>query len=138
MPADDTLARFAERLADERPTLERRLEVEAWEDLGSFGWLRGQHERSVMLELRRKDGRVVAVGYGWLEKAEFDPSDGIALHIVGQTIRIRGRNLNAELRPQVRLFEGIARHRVPWIREASHGERLRTPESACLIESIDW
>ena len=134
----ELLSRFADRLETDRPTLEDRLEGEAWDDLGAFGWLRGLRERSVMLELKRKDGYVLAIGYGWLERAEFDPSHGIALHVVGHTIRIRGRNLNAEIRPQVRLFEGLVRHRVPWIREASHGERLRTPEAACLIEAMEW
>ncbi len=90
---------------------------ELTEDFGAFGWLRGVRERAVMLELKLRTGNIVAVGYGWLERAEFDPSVGITLLLPGRRIQIRGRNLNAEARPGVRLFEGITRHRVPWARE---------------------
>ncbi len=71
-----------------------------------------------MLELRHKDGSVSAFSYAWLERAEFDPSEGISLHFAGKTVLITGRYLNAEARPNVRLFAGIVRHRVPWIQEA--------------------
>jgi hypothetical protein len=138
MSDSDAFTRFADRVSEPRPALEQRLEGEPWDDLGAFGWLRGTRERALMLELRRKNGHVLAVGYAWLEKAEFEPSDGIALHFVGQKVRLRGRNLNVELRPHVRLFDGIARHRVPWIREAGQGERLRATEGACVVEAIEW
>lgn len=91
-----------------------------------------------MLELRRKDGSIVAVGYGWLERIAFDPSEGVTLTAAGQKIRIRGRNLNAEVRPSVRLFEGIARHRVPWVREADRTASLQAGDRATVIDSIDW
>ncbi|MBK9126335.1 MAG: hypothetical protein IPM13_00840 [Phycisphaerales bacterium] len=113
-------------------------EADACDDLGAFGWLRGIRDRAVMLELRRKDGSIVAIGYGWLERVQFDSSEGITLSAAGQKIRIRGRNLNAEMRPSVRLFEGIARHRVPWVREAGHGEGLTAAEWTTVIDSIDW
>lgn len=87
------------------------------EDLGSFGWLRGMRERATMLELRKKNGNITAIGYAWIERIEFDPSEGITIHALGQSIKIKGRNLNVECRPQVRLFDGLARHRVAWIRE---------------------
>jgi hypothetical protein len=45
-------------------------------DLGAFGFLRGVRDRAVMLELRWKDGSVVAFAYAWLERAGFDPSEG--------------------------------------------------------------
>jgi len=138
MSDNEVLSRFTERFSEERPSLEQRLEGEPWEDIGAFSVLRGIRDRALMLELRKKTGSVLAVGYGWLEKAEFDPSEGITLHMVGQAIRIRGRNLNAEVRPQIRLFDALVRHRVPFIREAGNGERIRTAETACIVESIDW
>lgn len=138
MPDDTLLHRYADNLSDDRSGLDARLQSEPWDDLGAFGWLRGVRERALMLELRRKTGTVLAVGYGWLEKAEFDPSEGITLYIVGQKVSIQGRNLNSEVRPLVRLFEGITRQRVPWIREASQVEALAAPEGACLVESIKW
>jgi hypothetical protein len=106
------------------------------DDLGCFGWLRGVRDRAIMLELRKHDGSITAIGYAWLERVQFDPSEGITLHLLGRTIRIKGRNLNNEVRPQVRLFHGIARHRVPWIQEVG-GRGAETGDGAS-VESIDW
>jgi hypothetical protein len=36
------------------------------EDLVAFGWLRGSRERATMLEIRRRDGSIVALGYSSL------------------------------------------------------------------------
>lgn len=110
----------------------------AVDDLGSFGFLRGSRERATMLELRKKDGGILAVAYGYMDKAEFDPSDGITLHLAGQEIRIKGRNLNVEVHPKVRLFEAICRHRVPWLREADEPELLTASETAAVVEEIEW
>ncbi|MBX3357334.1 MAG: hypothetical protein KF745_02790 [Phycisphaeraceae bacterium] len=106
------------------------------EDLGAFGWLRGIRDRAVMLELRKSDGTILAIGYGWLERAEFHPSDGIVLHVLGRTIKIRGRNLNRDTRPGIRLYEGIVRHRVPWLRQADAREDSAAGDSAAVIEDI--
>ncbi len=43
-------------------TLRAELDASA-DDLGSFGWLRGIRDRAIMLELRQKNGNVVAIGY---------------------------------------------------------------------------
>lgn len=102
------------------------------EDLGSFGWLRGMRERATMLELRKKDGNITAIGYAWIEKIEFDPSEGITIHALGQKVQIQGRNLNAEVRPGISLFQGLTRHRVPWILECASGR-----SSELYIESIN-
>jgi hypothetical protein len=139
MSDDTTLSRFSARVLSERSELEPRLETEACDDLGCFGWLRGHYrERSTMLELRKRDGSILAVGYGWLDMVEFDPSIGITLHVCGQQIRVVGRNLNAETRPSVRLFEGLTRHRIPWLREATRDKHFRTSDDACVIDSITW
>lgn len=109
------------------------------EDLGTFGWVRGLVGRSLMLELRKASGNCLAVGYGWIHEMEYDPSHGIALRLSGgRTILIRGRNLNDEVRPTVRLFEGLTRHRISWIREAGQAECLAAPEGACVVEAIEW
>jgi hypothetical protein len=107
-------------------------------DLGCFGVLRGASERSVMLELRKRDGNITAIGYAWLERIEFDPSEGIRLFAAGQEFTVAGRNLNKEVRPNLRLFEALTRHRVPWLREAENADGMVTPESATVIESISW
>ena len=113
-------------------------ESETTDDLGAFGWLRGVRDRAVMLELRKKNGNVLAVGYGWLERVELDPSEGITLHLVGQKIRIKGRNLNGAVRPDVRLFQGITRHKVAWIQEADGPTALQAGKSATVVERIEW
>lgn len=107
------------------------------DDLGAFGWLRGQRERAVMLELRRRNGNIIGLGYSWLERAEFDPSQGITLYFLGKTVKITGSNLNAETRPNVRLFNGILRHRVPWIQEADQVTAMRAAKDAIIIERIE-
>lgn len=107
------------------------------DDLGAFGWLRGQRERSVMLELRRRSGNIIGLGYSWLERAEFDPSQGITLYFLGKTVKLTGSNLNAEARPNVRLFNGILRHRVPWIQEADQVTAMRSAKDAIVIERIE-
>lgn len=133
---DRLLDKYTKRPAADTPKPEP--ETDEAEDCGCFGWLRGVRERSIMLELRKKDGHILAVGYSWLERVEFDPSEGITLHLPGRKIKITGSGLNADARPTVRLFDGIIRHRVPWIREADRSERFKTGEQAALVESIQW
>lgn len=108
------------------------------ENLGCFGWLRGVRDRAIMLELRKKDGHVLAIGYSWLEQVEFQPDEGITLHLPGRKIRIKGSGLNADSRPTVRLFDGIVRHRVPWLRECERTELLQAENGSVTIESIAW
>ncbi|MBK9118171.1 MAG: hypothetical protein IPM18_01005 [Phycisphaerales bacterium] len=111
--------------------------TEGSDDCRAFGWLRGVRDRATMLELRRKDGSITAIGYAWLERVEFDPSEGITLTVADQKIRIRGRNLNSEVRPSVRLFEGLTRHRVPWLREADRGADMQAGDHDTVIERIE-
>lgn len=110
----------------------------AVDDFGTFGFLRGSRERATMLELRKKDGSIRAVSYGYIDKADFDPSDGIVLHVSGQKITIKGRNLNVEVHPKVRLFEAVCRHRVPWLREADEPANLMAGDKDTVVESIEW
>lgn len=135
---DEILDRYITRNPKMRGDARHEPEAEPLDDHGSFGWLRGIRDRATMLELRKANGNILAVGYGWLEKAAFDPSDGITLFFTGQKVRIKGRNLNAEARPLVRLFEGVTRHRVPWIGEVSELDALETSPTSCVVDSIEW
>jgi len=110
---------------------------EAPEDLGAFGWL-GSRERAVMLELRRKDGSITSLGYAWLERADFDPSEGITLKFTGQTVRLTGCNLNSEVRPHLRLYGGLVRHRVPWLQEADEPTAMVAAKNATVIEKVEF
>lgn len=108
------------------------------DELSCFHWLRGIRDRSPMLELRKRSGNCLAVGYGWIDAIAFDPSKGITISASGRAIRILGRNLNAEVRPQVRLFEGLTRHRVPRVFEIERADALTATAEACVVEAIEW
>lgn len=108
------------------------------DDLGCFGWLRGIRDRALAVELRQANGNIVAIPYHGIERFDFDPSEGITLAVSGGKIRLKGRNLNAEMRPTIRLFEGLARHRVPWIREVADSESLAAAGDATIVDSIQW
>lgn len=90
-----------------------------------------------MLELRMRTGNIVAIGYAWLERVEFNPSEGITLRLSGKEIKIRGRNLNSEVRPLVRLFDGIVRQRVPWVQEADEPTLLEAPRGTVIVDRIE-
>ena len=113
-------------------------QVESADEHGSFGYLRGIRDRAVMLELRKRDGSIMAISYAYLERAEFDPTDGITLHALGRKITITGRNLNAEVAPKVRLFHAITRHRVAWVRESERAESLDARAEEFLITTIQF
>ncbi|MFO0942326.1 MAG: hypothetical protein U0930_16430 [Pirellulales bacterium] len=108
-----------ERISTRRDALDHKfaLDDESLDDLGAFGWLRGVKDRAIMLEFRKRDGHTIAFNYSWLERAEYDPTTGIILRFGRHEVRITGTNLDKEIRPQVQLFSGIVRHRVPWVQE---------------------
>ncbi|HEX3600547.1 MAG TPA: hypothetical protein VHU84_10420, partial [Lacipirellulaceae bacterium] len=108
---DNILKHYAERVAPS-PTPKEN-ETDGTDDLGCYGFLRGVRDRSIMLQLFKKSGGVNAFGYSWLEQIEYDASTGLILHFGGHAIKIIGRNLNAEVRPNVRLVDALCRHRVP-------------------------
>jgi len=128
-------------LTERDPALGKRAEhidPGTTEDLNAFGWLRGVGDRAIMLELRHKNGNITALNYTMLERVEFNPSEGITLFFNGQKIQIKGRNLNNEVRPQVRLLDGIMRHRVPWVQEADRGVLLNADEQETVVTVIEW
>lgn len=133
--SDDLLTRYTSRFS-EPVDVAAEANPDVTDSFGAFGWLRGTRERALMLELRKRDGAVTAIGYAWIERVEWDPSAGITLHALGRTFRITGRNLNAEARPHIRLFAGITRHKVPWVQEADRATILAADERAVVVESI--
>lgn len=111
-------------------------EEESTEDCGMFGWLRGVRDRAIMLEIRHRDGRITAFGYPWLDLVEYNPSEGITLKFSGKSVKIVGSNLNAEVRPNVRLVEGIIRQRISWIAETSRSLSSQSALDQTVIEEI--
>jgi hypothetical protein len=108
------------------------------EAMGCFGLLRGARERAVSLELRRRTGECLAIPYGYVARLEFSPSGGILLCCGADTVRIRGRNLNHEVRPRLTLFGGLARHAVVWVCESDRAAALAAAGDAVVVEAIEW
>jgi hypothetical protein len=127
-PGESILDRLRQRsapaaLGHDAPVV-RAEDEESPIDCGAFGWLRGVKDQAIMLELRLRTGNVVAVSYAYVERAEYDPSEGITLHLGGgKRVRIEGANLNASLPTGVRLFDGIVRRRVTFVRELNEGDK---------------
>jgi hypothetical protein len=131
------MQKYATRFG-ENPGATGTSDSEGTEDLGAFGFLRGNTDRAEMLELKKKTGNIRAIGYGWIQKVDFDPSTGITLHAGDETIKIKGRNLNAVARQQTSLLGGIFRHRVPWISESDQSATLQADKSDVVVEAIEW
>ena len=132
--SDKILQKYVAKTGDKVVSMAPPEEAGVVDDLGSFGWLRGMHDRAVSLELRKANGNIRAIAIGCIEKIDYNPSEGITLYVGGEKIRIKGRNLNCELRPLVRLFEGLARHRVPWVQEADEVAAMRAGKGATVVE----
>lgn len=133
----NTSGKLMERFSGRGPLAAEPEAIAEEENLGGFGYLRGMHERSVMVELRRKSGESMAVAYSYLDRVAYEPSQGITLYCGSRGIRIRGHNLNREVRPNVTLFQGLTRARVPWIAEADEASALKSADGV-LIEAIEW
>lgn len=131
--SDNLLERYMGKRSETAPPVQ---DSEGLEDFGAFGWLRGIRDRAIMLEIRHRDGRVTAFGYAWLDAVEFDPSEGISFRFSGKRIQIIGSHLNTEIRPNIRLLDGIIRHRVPWILEAATASVLESPRDSVIIEQV--
>lgn len=84
----------------------------------AFSVLRGMRDRASMFEVRHRDGRIDAFTYAMLDRATYDPSEGITLQFGRTKVKLEGRNLNLEIRPHVTLFGSILRGKVPWVCEA--------------------
>lgn len=136
--SSNLLEKFTTKKIEDTSLTSASTELEEPDDYGAFGWLRGVRDKALMLDLRKKDGSIKSVGYAWLHESDFDPSGTITLHIIGQKIKIIGRNLNAEFRPNVRLFNGITRHRVPFVQEADQAALMKANEDDTVIEKIEW
>jgi hypothetical protein len=111
-------------------------DLETEEDQGAYGIVRAPRERALMVELRKKDGTIMAVPYAMIEQLRFSPSNGITIHACGRELQIRGRNLNPTTSSRLGLFSGLCRHRVAWILESSRSASQAGGESAAQVEAI--
>ncbi|HQU43983.1 MAG TPA: hypothetical protein PK867_14285 [Pirellulales bacterium] len=106
------------------------------ESCGAFGWLANERDRAVMIEFRHENGDSTALAYPLLESVKFNPSSGITLSFSGTTVKISGTNLNAEVRPGLRLFECITRHRVAWVQEMDDAKNAESSATQPTIDEI--
>ncbi|HEX4054701.1 MAG TPA: hypothetical protein VHX86_10590 [Tepidisphaeraceae bacterium] len=138
--SDEIIRKYLSRNGGGPPTdPDPESDSDGTEDVGgAFGWVRGVRDRAISLELRKKDGTILAINYSWIERFEFEPSEGITLYAGGKKLTIKGRNLNAETRPLIRLFSGLCRHRVPWVVEADLAAQLKAGPAATVIDQIVW
>lgn len=90
-----------------------------------------------MLELRLANGDSLAFNYSYLVQATFDPSFGILLQFGGKRVTISGSRLNAEVRPNVRLFQAILGHRVTWIKETESHDMGESAPGTMVVDAID-
>lgn len=135
MSGSNVLDKYVSRIPE--PVKKPAEEPGAVDDVGAFGLLRGIHDRALMLELRMKDGNAVAFNYNFMQQASFDPSEGITLHFGGKSVKIVGTNLGIEVRPNLKLFQAIIRHRVAWIQECDAQAALSAPAGSLVIDNID-
>ncbi len=79
------------------------------------------------------------MSYACIDRIEFNPSENrITLHGVGKEIRIRGKHLSMAVQGGVSLFDALARHRVPWVKDSGQAEQLGTASPVCTVTAIDW
>src|SRR5262245_53131097 len=108
----------------------------------AFGFLRGLHDRGLMIEFRFRDGNTESFPYSWLGPVRFNPSIGLLLRFTGDVVTlvlIRGSNLDAPVDPgAVTLVErGIQRHRVIFVREMDEAECRAVGEGGPTVDRIE-
>ena len=111
-----------------RPVVLQELD-EPEDEFPSYGRLRGARSIALMLELRLADGNHDAYDYGWLNRAAFNPSEGIVLHFNSVRVVIRGKNLWP-------IYEGVLQHRIPWIAVVATLDHFSRDPDATLVVSI--
>lgn len=139
--AESILKKYAEHRADTTSDPDSAADSDAGATCSGscFGCVRGNpRERAIMLELRKANGSILAVGYAWLEWIDFEPSEGLTLHVAGKKVRIKGRNLNRMVDSRPRLFASLTNHRVLWAQEADRSAAVNSEDDATVIESIEW
>lgn len=85
--------------------LEENIESEFW------GIERILSRMALMLDLRLKGGRFLALPYSYMTKIQFDPSEALEIFVSDLHIKIRGRNLH-------KLYSYLLRHKVTFIQES--------------------
>ena len=109
---------------------------DASDDWGCFGILRGTKDRSLMVDLRLKNGRSEAFAYALLERVSYDPSEGLLLRFLGTVVKLTGRNLTVPTAKGINLVEALHRQRVSWIAEVDEVQGWTQPMDVPLVTTI--
>ncbi|WP_169979786.1 hypothetical protein [Tautonia rosea] len=140
--AEDPLEKIRREVSFIEATGRDQEETTGEQDCGSFGWYRGIRDRAETLDLRFRNGNRRAFPVATISDYTYDPSRGIGLKIVqgdGTIVRvtITGLNLNGRRDGSTaRLYEGLLRCRVPWVRESDDSEELEEDEGATVVTEI--
>ncbi len=84
--------------------------------------------RAIMLELRTRDGKRRALPYSYMTKADFDPDEGIEIHVSDVIVLLKGRGLEE-------VFTFLVQNRLNWVREDFSG--MDTEDEDVFVESIE-
>jgi hypothetical protein len=106
-----------------------RAQTEQAEEEGKyFGFDRQENGRALMFELRTRDGRRSAHPYSYMNRADFDPDDGIEIYVSNVVITVKGRGLEA-------IFGYLLQNRLTWVKEDSSG--MDVDDEAVFVESVE-
>lgn len=95
----------------------------------AFARLLSPRRPELMLELRRKSGDALALGYAYLVSIGFKRSEGLVLEFTGHRVKVKGRNLQA-------LFRGLVQQRVAFIQELDQMAEAALEETATTVTEI--
>jgi hypothetical protein len=92
------------------------------------------------IEFRFRNSNRVGFSYGWLGLWRYDPSSGLLVKFSGDVIYlvlIVGNNLDVPLRlGSPSLLDGLAEHRVAWVRESPEDKAKESESRGPIIDSI--
>jgi hypothetical protein len=117
--------------ADARLHLPTNPDADAPAEYAAYGLANYYGEVIGMLRLRFADDTWRAYPYYALGGMSYDPALGVELNFHSSLVRLRGRNL-------FQLFTLIGDHAVRWCWEADRAASLHAPETAPVIERIEF
>ncbi|MCA9217421.1 MAG: hypothetical protein KDB27_30340 [Planctomycetales bacterium] len=85
---------------------------------------------NALLDFWKSDGDQRSFAYSHLYDVEFKRSEGIILTFSEHQITVRGRRLD-------KIYQGLKRHRVVFVWEASTQEEFTAEEEATIVSEID-
>jgi hypothetical protein len=108
----------------------------------AYRYLRGNHERALAVEFRKRNGDREWFPYALLGPWRYNPSVGMLLKFTGgdvlTVVLIRGSNLDALVNNAINLTDrGFQRHRILAVREMDEGELREAGEGTPTIDGID-